>query len=261
MVAQTPAPFVIIGMMALFGGIAHAPLAVMLMVAEMTGNLSLLAPAMVAVAVSTALVGDETIYRSQVLDRSHSPAHRWRFSFPLLSSLLVRDAYQPTPVRDQATLSTDQAQWSVADHEPLDQALERLTESGLAALPVVSDGQVIGSISTRDIILCYRSALNQPLRRLRALPPSATLLELRLDEASPLAGRTLREANLPSESLVVAITRDGEALFPRAATRLEPGDIVAILTTPQREQEIRTYLQRPEGPNGPVSRPVPHTSQ
>src|SRR5262249_17881680 len=51
-----PAPFVIIGMMSLFGGIAHAPLAVMLMVAEMTGNLSLLAPAMVAVAISTAVV-------------------------------------------------------------------------------------------------------------------------------------------------------------------------------------------------------------
>lgn len=44
---NTPAPFVIVGMMALFGGIAHAPLAVMLMVAEMTGNLSMLAPAMI----------------------------------------------------------------------------------------------------------------------------------------------------------------------------------------------------------------------
>ncbi len=40
-VPDTPGPFVIVGMMALFGGIAHAPLAVMLMVAEMTGNLSM----------------------------------------------------------------------------------------------------------------------------------------------------------------------------------------------------------------------------
>ncbi len=87
-----PGSFVIIGMMALFGGIAHAPLAVMLMVAEMTGNLSLLAPAMIAVAISTILVGDTTIYRSQLPNRAASPAHRVRFSFPLLSSLLVRDA-------------------------------------------------------------------------------------------------------------------------------------------------------------------------
>src|SRR5919202_1887228 len=91
----SPAPFIIIAMMALFGGIAHAPLAMMLMVAEMTGNLSLLAPAMVAVALSTALVGDATIYRSQLPNRASSPAHRIRFSFPLLSSLLVRDAMAP----------------------------------------------------------------------------------------------------------------------------------------------------------------------
>src|SRR5579884_1695989 len=51
-VPATPGPFVIVGMMALFGGIAHAPLAVMLMVAEMTGNLSMLAPAMIAVGIA-----------------------------------------------------------------------------------------------------------------------------------------------------------------------------------------------------------------
>ncbi|HET7637049.1 MAG TPA: chloride channel protein [Candidatus Limnocylindria bacterium] len=93
-----PAPFVIVGMMALFGGIAHAPLAVMLMVAEMTGNLSLLAPAMIAVAFSTALVGDRTIYRSQLPNRGAAPAHRVRLSFPLLSSLTVRDAMTPATV-------------------------------------------------------------------------------------------------------------------------------------------------------------------
>jgi CIC family chloride channel protein len=82
-------------MMALFGGNAHAPLAVMLMVAEMTGNLSLLAPAMIAVALSTALVGDQTIYRAQLPNRAASPAHRVRLSFPLLSSLSVRDAMTP----------------------------------------------------------------------------------------------------------------------------------------------------------------------
>jgi CIC family chloride channel protein len=72
------APFIIIGMMALFGGIAHAPLAVMLMVAEMTGNLSLLAPAMLAVGVSYLVVGNNTIYANQIYSRADSPAHRAR---------------------------------------------------------------------------------------------------------------------------------------------------------------------------------------
>src|SRR5258708_7306163 len=89
---DTPAPFVIVGMMALFGGIAHAPLAVMLMVAEMTGNLSMLAPAMIAVGISSIVVGNNTIYTSQVDTRADSPAHRLQLSFPLLSTLAVRQA-------------------------------------------------------------------------------------------------------------------------------------------------------------------------
>jgi CIC family chloride channel protein len=94
-IPDTPAPFVIVAMMALFGGIAHAPLAVMLMVAEMTGNLSLLAPAMVAVGLASIVVGKHTIYTSQLETRANSPAHRLRLSFPLLSTLVAREALLP----------------------------------------------------------------------------------------------------------------------------------------------------------------------
>src|SRR5438045_3372575 len=91
--------FVIVGMMALFGGIAHAPLAVMLMVAEMTGNLSLLAPAMIAVGISVIIVGETTIYTSQVDTRADSPAHRLQLSFPLLSTLAVRQSMMQISLR------------------------------------------------------------------------------------------------------------------------------------------------------------------
>ena len=87
-----PAPFVIVGMMALFGSVAHAPLAVMLMVAEMTDNLAMLAPAMIAVGLATLIVGDRTMYRSQLRTEPNSPAHRFRFAMPLMSAILVGDA-------------------------------------------------------------------------------------------------------------------------------------------------------------------------
>ena len=75
---HNPAPYVIVGMMCCFGGISRAPLAVMLMVAEMTGNLSLLAPAMVAVGLAWFIVrrSDDTIYRSQLKSRADAPAQR-----------------------------------------------------------------------------------------------------------------------------------------------------------------------------------------
>ncbi|QTJ68653.1 chloride channel protein [Rhodococcus sp. ZPP] len=73
-VPDSPAPFVIVGMMACFGSIARAPLAVMLMVAEMTGSIGVLAPGMVAVALAYLIVrrSGKTIYRAQLENREEA---------------------------------------------------------------------------------------------------------------------------------------------------------------------------------------------
>ena len=133
-----PAPLVIIGMIAVFGSIAHAPLAMMLMVGEMTGNLSLLAPAMVAVAVATLLVGNTTIYRSQVPTRADSMAHRHRFAFPLLDALPAQRAVvRLATVRDTAT---------VAD------ALASLERRGSTEGVVVDEGgRLVGEITSEEL--------------------------------------------------------------------------------------------------------------
>ena len=115
-VPDTPGPFVIVAMMALFGGIAHAPLAVMLMVAEMTGNLSMLAPARIAVGISSIVVGDATIYTSQVPSRADSPAHRLQLSFPLLSTLAVRQAMTPPPLQLSPQQSVEEAEQLLDEH-------------------------------------------------------------------------------------------------------------------------------------------------
>jgi CIC family chloride channel protein len=138
-VPATPAPFVIVGMMALFGGIAHAPLAVMLMVAEMTGNLSMLAPAMIAVGISSIIVGNHTIYTSQVSTRADSPAHRLQFSFPLLSTLTVRQAMTPPPL----PLSPQQ---TVVEAEQL---LVERTVGGTSVLG--AGGNLLGVLTLADI--------------------------------------------------------------------------------------------------------------
>jgi CIC family chloride channel protein len=232
----SPAPFVIVGMMALFGGIAHAPLAVMLMVAEMTGNLSLLAPAMVAVSVATVLVGDTTIYRSQLPDRARSPAHRVRFGFPLLSSLLVRDAMRP------AAQDLEPSAPTLAPDDTLDAALEQLSEDGVSVARVVDRGEVVGQIDVRDVVATYKATLQRSVRRANALPAGTVLFEVRLLPTSPLAGRTLREAALPKDILVASIARDGETIFPRADSLLAAGDTVMILATATSEEPLRAYL-------------------
>nr|WP_319378639.1 chloride channel protein [uncultured Methanocorpusculum sp.] len=57
--------FVIIGMIALFGSIAHAPIAVMIMVLEMTGDFGILIPSMAALVLACLIMGKNTIFREQ----------------------------------------------------------------------------------------------------------------------------------------------------------------------------------------------------
>lgn len=167
----TPAPFVIIGMIGMFGGIAHAPLAVMLMVAEMTGNLSLLAPAMIVVAISTAIAGDNTIYRSQLPDRASSPAHRVRMSFPLLSSLLVRDAMAPCD--------------TLPGNVPIVEAIrhfDRDPDSGLALLD--ESGNFAGIVTSQRLIEMSRGLkTNTPLIKLIPKDPVVLNPEDHMDVA------------------------------------------------------------------------------
>jgi CIC family chloride channel protein len=71
-----PGVFVIVAMMACFGSVAHAPLAVMIMVAEMTGSFSVIPAAMITVGVAYLIISRTpvSIYRAQRLNRDSGPA-------------------------------------------------------------------------------------------------------------------------------------------------------------------------------------------
>jgi CIC family chloride channel protein len=126
-------------MMALFGGIAHAPLAEMLMVAEMTGNLSMLAPAMIAVGIASILVGKNSIYTSQVDTRADSPAHRLQMSVPLLSTLAVSQAMEPLRTFLAPTLSVSEAERVLIDQT-------------ISGVPVLDQRGILrGILTQRDI--------------------------------------------------------------------------------------------------------------
>ncbi len=307
-IPDTPAPFVIVGMMALFGGIAHAPLAVMLMVAEMTGNLSMLAPAMIAVGISSIIVGNQTIYTSQIGSRADSPAHRLQFSFPLLSTLVVRQAMSPSPLTFSPQQSVAEAERLLAErvvggasvldvrgnllgvltladirevspdereccsveeamnrevlaahlNDTLDVTLEQLTSHRISWMPVVevelaTEGRrLVGRISAQEIVRAYRETLAKGSRRMRGLVEGTVMLEAEIEPGMWLAGRRLREAHLPVESLVVSIRRQNELLFPRGSTIIEAGDLVTFLVSPNGEERLRVYLATRAESRGPT---------
>ena len=75
-----PDVFVVVGMMACFGSVAHAPLALLVMVAEMTGSFSVVPGAILAVGIAALLTyrSPVTMYRAQRLDRWEAAAERDR---------------------------------------------------------------------------------------------------------------------------------------------------------------------------------------
>ena len=164
-------PFVIVGMTACFGAIAHAPLAVMLMVAEMTGNLALLAPAMVAIAFAVLVVGDTTIYRSQLGTRADSPSHRFSFGLPASAAVALREVMvAPRLVLPARTAAN--------------QALAELHARGLPGAPVVnSDGAFIGSIHTAPLAETAQTRPDVPVGRLADVEAMTVPVDAALDAA------------------------------------------------------------------------------
>ncbi len=140
-VGHSPAPFVIVGMMACFGSISRAPLAIMLMVAEMTGTLTLIVPAMVAVGIATLIVrrNDDTIYRSQLRTRADAPAHRLVSGLPLLAEIPVINAMSvPRCV--------------LRDSETVNQAIGQLDEAQVTSAPLVDDaGRYLSQVSLEQL--------------------------------------------------------------------------------------------------------------
>ncbi len=99
---QPPAPFVVVGMAAVFGGAARVPIATILMVTEMTGGFELLVPASLAVVIAYLLQDSITqkfryrsLYESQVAARSDSPAHEIEHLKTALELIRRRQVFTP----------------------------------------------------------------------------------------------------------------------------------------------------------------------
>jgi len=151
-VPPTAAGFVIVGMMALFGGIAKAPLAIMIMVSEMTGNYNLLVPCMISVVIAYFLTGDSYIYENQVNSRADSPAHRAEYSVPLLKKIRIGEAMV-------TTLITAPPESTVSDLDNLMKARK------IDAVPIVSGGRLEGIVAVLDIARVAENRRNQTTAR------------------------------------------------------------------------------------------------
>ena len=179
-IPHDPATFVIVGMMACFGSISRAPIAVILMVAEMTGSLEVVAPAMIAVGIATLIVrrSDATIYRSQPRTRNDSPAHRLQLGLPLLANVAVSEVMAPLRVVLHA-------------ERPVSEGLRQLLEAKIPGAPVVDpDGVFLGSATVGAVQDAASSEPDMALGRLADVTAPSVQASAALDVALEALGTT-----------------------------------------------------------------------
>ncbi len=79
-----------------------------------------------------------------------------------------------------------------------------------------------------------------PLLRLRNT--DVEVVEAVLNQRSRVTGSALRDVDLPPESTIAVVIRDGAAFFPNGSTVLQPGDEVVAMTRSTHEPRLRSLF-------------------
>ena len=140
-----PAAFALVGMGGFFAGVAKVPITSVIMVSEMTGSYSLLAPLMLVAVIHNLLSRKWSMYEAQVSSPVESPAHAGDFVVDVLESLNVSDvvtnAREPHLIRETTTLR---------------KVLRTVSDSKESYFPVVdTDDRLVGIFSLTDLRRIY----------------------------------------------------------------------------------------------------------
>jgi chloride channel protein, CIC family len=134
-----PGAFALVGMATFYGGLAHVPIASLVMTCELTGSYDLLVPLMLAEGIAFVALRRRSLYRSQLPTKRDSPAHRDELIFDVLRGVRVGDVV----VRDRpyATLHAN-----TPAREVIDKAAATAWQD---AFPVLDEfGKLVGVVSS-----------------------------------------------------------------------------------------------------------------
>jgi CIC family chloride channel protein len=137
-----PGAFALVGMGIFYGGLAHVPIASLVMVCELAGSYDLLVPLMFAEGIAFVALRHRSLYRAQVATRRDSPAHRDDLIFDVLRGVRVADVV----VKGRAFVSFE-------PRTPAAQVIRRVAESEWQdAFPVLDEEGKLKGVISADIL-------------------------------------------------------------------------------------------------------------
>ena len=135
------ASFMVIGMGAFYAGVAHAPIAGIVMIIEMSGNYSLLPPIIIVSIFTFLLSRSISFYKNQVENRFKSPAHSYNMRSDVMESTILKEQFPE--FRNLAVINQD---WS------FDQVKHYAAQIHASDFAVINDSwNYLGMISLRTI--------------------------------------------------------------------------------------------------------------
>ncbi|MEJ2204257.1 MAG: chloride channel protein [Gemmatimonadota bacterium] len=252
--------YALVGMAALFGGAAHAPVTAMVALFEMTDNYEIVLPLMFSVVLSHLIAS--RLPELPLEELEELGRHRRTRSWPVVdgdnrlvgivtdTDLLSRDEEDPgtRTVGDLMTASVV----TCRPGDTLAAASERFGEFDFQIIPVVesdADPTLAGVLlrsqmrwAARTLADEHRRLLEEREQRLGGTLAAMEQLDFTVPEGSRLAYRRLRDLALPEGALVAMIRRGERAFVPSGHTEVEPGDRLVMVTSPDGIGHLRTLL-------------------
>ena len=137
-----PGAFALVGMGTFYGGLAHVPIASLVMVCELAGSYDLLVPLMLATGISFVALRHRSLYHAQRATLRDSPAHRDELVLDVLRGVRVADVV----VKKRPYVSFH-------PQTPAVEVVRRLAGGGWQdVFPVLSDDQKVVGVITIEIL-------------------------------------------------------------------------------------------------------------
>jgi CIC family chloride channel protein len=143
-----PGAFALVGMGVFYGGLAHVPIASLVMVCELAGSYDLLVPLMLAEGIAFVMLRNRSIYHAQVPTKRESPAHREDMIFDVLKGVRIGDV-----------LVHDRPYATFQRRTPASEVIDKVaTSEWQNAFPVLGDDGKIEGIISSDVLRTMASS-------------------------------------------------------------------------------------------------------
>lgn len=137
-----PGAFALVGMGTFYGGLAHVPIASLVMVCELAGSYDLLVPLMLAEGIAFVALRHRSLYKAQVPTKRESPAHREDLIFDVLRDVRVSDV-----------MTKDRPFVTFTERTAANEVIRLVASSEWQdAFPVLSDEGKLAGVITTEIL-------------------------------------------------------------------------------------------------------------